>query len=90
MPRSYRPRSQLPATDGAALDPYRSLVLAVFQRAVEDARGRTAPLANRPVQELREEAHRWLASDAPATLLSLAGIEPDAVLPRVRERLGPG
>lgn len=81
-PRQYqRKRPQLPTPPAAGLDGYRSLVVAVFRQACVDARG--GP-------DLREEARDWLASDEPAWLLELAGLEPDAVLPRVRQSLGPG
>ena len=84
MPSPYqrkRPRPQTPTPPSAGLDGYRSLIVGIFRQACVDARG--GP-------DLREEARDWLASDEPAILFSLAGLEPDAVLPKVRQSLGPG
>ena len=84
MPSPYqrkRPRPELPTPPSAGLDGYRCLIVGILRQACVDARG--GP-------ELREDARRWLESEAPAQLLELVGLEPDFVLPKVRQSLGPG
>jgi hypothetical protein len=88
MPLSSPPRRPaMLAPSPARPDPYQLLALSVFQRACDDARGHCAPPVSRPVEELQQEAHAWLASDEAAQWLELAGYEPGPVLRRVRETL---
>ena len=67
------------------MDPYRRLVIAIVERAVEDAQGNCASPGHTSVGKLQFQAQRWLAdTDAVGELLELAGYDPAPVLARLQ------
>jgi hypothetical protein len=78
-----------PATVGALTgDPYRALIAGILERAIRDTTGRCAPVLSSSKDTIEREARTWLTEDA-AALLEMAGYDPDPVLRRVWQILGP-
>jgi hypothetical protein len=84
----YKAYQTRPVTADLPGDPYRSLVLAVLERAISDAQGLCHMRGDdRPADRVQREARAWLTGQGAVELLSLAGYDPDPVLRQVRRVL---
>lgn len=69
-------------------NPYRTLILAILHRALEDAQGRCVHLGNQSPAQITERAQAWLQEgEGVTTLLELAGYEAAPILQRIRQAL---